>query len=49
MNMPARRKLQIIPLGGALEIGKNMTAFEADGSIILIDACFALLYMKLDL
>ena len=32
---------RIIPLGGLGEIGKNMTAFEADGSIIVIDAGLA--------
>jgi ribonuclease J len=32
---------RIIPLGGLGEVGKNMTAFEADGSIILVDAGLA--------
>lgn len=31
-------KLRIIPLGGLDAIGKNMTAFECDGDMILIDA-----------
>jgi ribonuclease J len=36
--MAARRKLQIIPLGGALEIGKNMTAFVYKDQILVVDA-----------
>jgi len=28
----------IIPLGGLGEVGKNMTAYEADGSIVIVDA-----------
>ena len=36
--MPARRKLQIIPLGGVLEIGKNMTAFVYKDQILVVDA-----------
>lgn len=32
------KKLSIIPLGGVGEIGKNMTAFEYDGAILVIDA-----------
>ncbi len=31
-------KLQIIPLGGVLEIGKNMTAYVLDGQILVVDA-----------
>ena len=31
-------KLKIIPLGGAGEIGKNMTLVEYDGAILVIDA-----------
>ena len=31
-------KLQIIPLGGVLEIGKNMTAFAYGGRILVVDA-----------
>ena len=30
--------LRIIPLGGLDAIGKNMTAFECGGDIILVDA-----------
>ena len=30
-------KLKIIPLGGLGEIGKNMTAFECGGDIIVVD------------
>src|ERR1700740_953540 len=32
---------RIIPLGGLGEVGKNMTAIEADGSIVVIDAGLA--------
>ncbi|HEV7133856.1 MAG TPA: ribonuclease J [Gaiellaceae bacterium] len=32
---------RIIPLGGLGEVGKNMTALEADGSILIIDAGLA--------
>jgi len=31
-------KLKILPLGGLGEIGKNMTAFEMDGRIVIVDA-----------
>jgi len=33
-----KSKLKIIPLGGAGEIGKNMTLIEYDGAILVIDA-----------
>lgn len=36
--MAAKRKLQIIPLGGVLEIGKNMTAFRYKDQILVVDA-----------
>jgi ribonuclease J len=32
---------RIIPLGGLGEVGKNMTAIEADGSILIVDAGLA--------
>ncbi len=32
---------RIIPLGGLGEVGKNMTAFEVDGSVLVIDAGLA--------
>jgi ribonuclease J len=32
---------RIIPLGGLGEVGKNMTAYEADGSIVVVDAGLA--------
>src|ERR687896_847273 len=38
--MPADT-LRIVPLGGLGEIGKNMTAFEADGQILVVDAGLA--------
>ena len=31
-------KLKIIPIGGAGEIGKNMTLVEYNGAILVIDA-----------
>ena len=34
-------KLRIIPLGGLEQIGMNMTAFETDDSIIIVDCGFA--------
>jgi ribonuclease J len=33
--------LRIIPLGGLGEVGKNMTAYEADGDVIVVDAGLA--------
>src|ERR687895_1368590 len=38
--MPADT-LRIIPLGGLGEVGKNMTAFEADGDVLVVDAGLA--------
>ncbi len=32
---------RIVPLGGLGEVGKNMTVFEADGSIVVVDAGLA--------
>ncbi|HEX5173737.1 MAG TPA: ribonuclease J [Gaiellaceae bacterium] len=32
---------RIIPLGGLGEVGKNMTVYEADGSIVVVDAGLA--------
>jgi ribonuclease J len=29
--------VRIIPLGGLGEVGKNMTVFEQDGDLVLID------------
>ncbi len=34
-------KLRIIPLGGLMEIGKNMTAIEYENDIIVVDCGFA--------
>ena len=31
------QKLRVIPLGGLGEIGKNITAFESDNDIIIVD------------
>ncbi len=39
--MPKEHKLQIIPLGGLGEIGKNMTVIRYDNQILLIDAGLA--------
>ncbi len=36
--MSKRGKLKIIPLGGLGEVGKNMTAYEFDRQIIVVDA-----------
>jgi ribonuclease J len=33
--------LRIIPLGGLGEVGKNMTVFEMDGEILVVDAGLA--------
>jgi len=38
--MNKKNKLKIIPLGGLEEIGKNMTVFEYEDDIILLDAGF---------
>lgn len=39
--MPKEHKLQIIPLGGIGEIGKNMTLIKYDNQILIIDAGLA--------
>jgi ribonuclease J len=39
--MQATGSVRIIPLGGLGEIGKNMTAFEAEGGIVVVDAGLA--------
>ena len=31
-------ELVFAPLGGLGEVGKNMTVYEADGSIVVVDA-----------
>ncbi len=36
--MSKKEKLKIIPLGGLGEVGKNMTAYEYDGDILIVDA-----------
>ena len=36
--MAKQGKLKIIPLGGLGEVGKNMTAYEFDHKIIIVDA-----------
>ena len=33
--------LRIIPLGGLGEVGKNLTVFESDGDIVVVDAGLA--------
>jgi ribonuclease J len=33
--------LRIVPLGGLGEVGKNMTAFEAEGDVVVVDAGLA--------
>ena len=39
--MPKLKKLKIIPLGGLDEIGKNLTVFEYDNDIIVLDCGIA--------
>src|SRR5207253_5996262 len=39
---PSMGTCRIIPLGGLGEVGKNMTAYEAEGSIVIVDAGLAL-------
>ncbi|MDA8228276.1 MAG: ribonuclease J, partial [Desulfitobacterium hafniense] len=39
--MPKEHKLQIIPLGGLGEIGKNMTVIRYDNQMLLVDAGLA--------
>ncbi|CAA7602518.1 Metallo-beta-lactamase superfamily [Acididesulfobacillus acetoxydans] len=39
--MPREHKLQIIPLGGLGEIGKNMTVIRYDNQMLLVDAGLA--------
>lgn len=39
--MPKEHKLQIIPLGGLGEIGKNMTVIRYDNQMVLVDAGLA--------
>ncbi|MBR6282506.1 MAG: MBL fold metallo-hydrolase, partial [Lachnospiraceae bacterium] len=41
MNKKLNKKLRIIPLGGLEQIGMNMTAFEYDDSIIVVDCGLA--------
>lgn len=36
--MSKKEKLKIIPLGGLGEVGKNMTAYEYGGDILIVDA-----------
>ncbi|HYF82924.1 MAG TPA: ribonuclease J [Clostridia bacterium] len=36
-----RKKLKIIPLGGLGEVGKNITAFEYDNDIVIVDCGIA--------
>ena len=41
MNENAKSKLKIIPLGGMEQIGMNITAFEYEDSIIVVDCGLA--------
>jgi len=33
-----KKTLRIIPLGGWGEVGKNMTVYEYDGQLLIVDA-----------
>ena len=37
MENKKEKKLRIIPLGGLEEVGKNMTLFEYEGKILIVD------------
>ena len=37
MAKKASKKLRVIPLGGLCEIGKNLTVFETENDIIIVD------------
>ena len=37
-QMSKKEKLKIVPLGGLGEVGKNMTAYEYGGDILIVDA-----------
>lgn len=37
LNIPPKNNLRIIPLGGNEEVGRNMTIFEYDGDIVILD------------
>ena len=41
-------KLRIIPLGGLEQIGMNITAFEYEDSIVVVDCGIAVSYTHLD-
>ena len=41
MNLQKNNKLRIIPLGGLEQIGMNITAFEYDDSIVVVDCGLA--------
>ena len=47
INTFMAEKLKISPLGGLNEIGKNMTAYEYGGEIIVVD-CGTVSYTPLD-
>lgn len=36
-NIDPNARVRIIPLGGLLEIGKNMTVYECDGDMFIVD------------
>lgn len=39
--MPLKKTLRVIPLGGLCEIGKNLTVFETDKDMIMVDCGIA--------
>lgn len=45
-NMSDSSRIKVIPLGGLEQIGMNMTAFEYNDGIIVVDCGLSFLMMK---